>query len=518
MTASRSWLKGFVLTAPLFTWLLFSITTPISAGVLEAARYDYSTANRAPFASVEGGGLFTDDFARISEQGFGDRQNTWAWSMEWWNGYLYVGTNRAFRCVEAAAINVYAPGLVPYPPEDTEIECPAEWEDLSLQAEIWRYSPTTNVWQMVFRSPNNIEIPDHPGKFVAPDIGFRDMMVFTGSDGDEAMYVSGVTARDLYRDVAPLPRLLRSTDGVNWQPVPQEPGTVLGSLPIPNEGIRTLVTHDSRFFMVVSSLYGAGIVYESANPAEGNNSFRAITPSTMRVMEMASYNGYLYIGTRDTENGFAVLKADVSAGPPYQWQPIITEGAYHPEPQSGAVISMKVFEGDLYIGTDTPAEVIRIYADDTWDLLVGTARTTPDGAKAPLSGLTRGFGHPFNIHIWRMEEHEGWLYLGTNDASTTYRNSPDGAALRPKMGFDLFATQDGIAYRTLTRTGFANTFAPGSDTNIFHYGARTIVSTPFGLFVGSANDHYGLQIWRGGGAPTYAVHLPLITNPTSELR
>ena len=33
------------------------------------------------------------DFRRIAAGGFGDRHNSYAWSMAWYRGQLYVGTN-----------------------------------------------------------------------------------------------------------------------------------------------------------------------------------------------------------------------------------------------------------------------------------------------------------------------------------------------------------------------------------------------------------------------------------------
>src|SRR5688572_12722358 len=53
------------------------------------------------------------DFAEVAPQGFGDRQNSWAWSMAWFQGKLYVGTQRSFQCVYAAAIDLLYPA---YPP------------------------------------------------------------------------------------------------------------------------------------------------------------------------------------------------------------------------------------------------------------------------------------------------------------------------------------------------------------------------------------------------------------------
>ena len=38
--------------------------------------------------------LDVKDFAKIASCGFGDPHNSYAWSMEWFKGRLYVGTNR----------------------------------------------------------------------------------------------------------------------------------------------------------------------------------------------------------------------------------------------------------------------------------------------------------------------------------------------------------------------------------------------------------------------------------------
>src|SRR5579875_3839386 len=49
-------------------------------------------------------------FARIDKPGFGDPQNSFSWSMAWFGGKLYVGTNRDFLCVEKATAAYYNVG------------------------------------------------------------------------------------------------------------------------------------------------------------------------------------------------------------------------------------------------------------------------------------------------------------------------------------------------------------------------------------------------------------------------
>ncbi len=448
--------------------------------------------------------LLRNNFVQAAPQGFGDRQNSWAWSMIWWQGKLYVGTNRSLLCVQSAS-NAYAFPWIDYPPDDPDLECAAEPEDLELQAEIWRWTPETDTWERVYQSPNDIEIPDHPGKYVARDIGYRYMTLFTEADGTEALYVTGVSARSYIKGIPP-PRILRSTDGVTFEPIPQDPGTFLGDLDTLDEidmnSFRTLKVYKSRLYTNVGRFYGNGVLLEAENPAGGNDNFRQVSPPGMTVFEAAPYNGFLYVGTTDLQNGYSVLKTDATGEPPYSFTPVVTNGGYRTPRPSGSVLSMFVFKDRLYVGTDRPAELIRINPDDTWDLIVGTPRDTPDGRKESLSGMGDGFDYWLNWHMWRMAEYDGWLYLGTYDGSTTFHTvSWLEPVLRPHMGFDLYASQDGVHFTMITSTAF---------DDIFDCGVRTLESTPYGLFLGTANPYYGLQIWRGVPGEVYPVYLPLV--------
>ena len=116
----------------------------------------------------------------------------------------------------------------------------------SLAAEIWSYDPATQQWARVFVSPTDLfignDINGQPS-YTARDTGFRGMTVFTEPDGTQALYVGGVTSGSIYEKLPvfngsayPPPRLLRSTDGTNWAPVPQNPGTFMGNIGLPQPG------------------------------------------------------------------------------------------------------------------------------------------------------------------------------------------------------------------------------------------------------------------------------------------
>ena len=179
------------------------------------------------------GQLTATNFKKTAPSGFGDRNNSYPWSMKWFKGNLYVGTNRDFQCVENATLAYYYPIVIPLQAifADPDVPCPLNPANLDLRAEVWRYSPADAKWTRVYQS-------DYiPGTTLARDIGYRDMAIFTEADGTESLYLVGCTARE-FNPGAPPPRILRmtaETDPVTgktnevFQAVPQDPGTVLGS-------------------------------------------------------------------------------------------------------------------------------------------------------------------------------------------------------------------------------------------------------------------------------------------------
>ena len=433
----------------------------------------------------------TDDFVSVAPQGFGDRQNSWPWSMQWWNDYLYVGTNRAWHCAETASFHNLFPRSVEYPPNDPDIECPADPEDIPAQAEIWRWSPSTNVWQRVYQSPNDVLLPS--GKYTSRDIGFRGMTVYTESDGTEALYVTGVAAKfigfDGSRDMPP-PRILRTTDGVTWEAVPQNPGTGLGDFPW--SSLRNPFEDKGRLYVIGGFAQGSGVLLESADPSTGDDSYGVVSAWGMLASAGAPYNGQLYVASQSL-SGYKVFRTDNSASAPYTYTQVINRGGYLDRPNN-EILSMTEFGGRLYAGGNgvvfrgAAAELIRINPDDTWDVVVGDPPRLPTGWKFPLSGFTAGFGNEFNGHMWRLEPYEDNLFVGTFDSSTVYKDDPVvEPILRDLMGFDLWRTPDATEFYSVTTQGFGDKF---------NFGVRSLEATPYGLFVGAANYYYGLTIWR----------------------
>ncbi|MGH7046875.1 MAG: hypothetical protein ACREE2_10885 [Stellaceae bacterium] len=481
--------------------------------------------------------LRAGDFRQAAPRGFGDRDNSWPESMVWWRDHLYVGTSRETVCTsvfalwDAAALNLgldFADTYIPYPPADPDLSCAPDGADLSLQAEIWRWTPADNTWTRVFQSPlalNNpgpevgtLPVPPQvmwQGKKLPYDTTFRGLQPFTEPDGTQALYAFGVNSAIMWNGIdLPPPRILRSTDGVTFTPVPQNPGTFLGDLPFASDhsSFRSPVSFAGKLFVLSGAAEGYGALIGSADPAKGNNAWFLASPPGMQFYDIAVFDGWLYLGGFSVTQGYSVMKTRAQGTPPYQLITVVPNGAFLTPLPSESVVSMHVYRGRLYVGTATFTEVIRINPDDSWDLVVGAPRQVPlpNGGsewKYPLSGLDAGFGDTLNDHAWWMEDFDHDLYIGTYNASTGYRLDPTaGPLLLPHMGAQLYRSHDGgWYYSAVTTTGFATASDPYG--GIFDYGIRTMSKTPYGMFLGTTNDYYGLEIFRG------THHAPAVPRP-----
>src|SRR5262249_13508943 len=160
--------------------------------------------------------------------------------------------------------------------------------DLDLRAEIWQYTPETGMWKRVYQAPT-VPNPRAPGKVVGRDIGYRGMVVYTDSHGEQALYVGGVTSDEYIPELAEQypPRILRSFDGDSFTPFPTYPGLIHNTFgaqrPI---GFRAMTVFDNRLFVTASGgLGGDGVVLEVRDPSGPSPQWVQVTPNTMQVYE-----------------------------------------------------------------------------------------------------------------------------------------------------------------------------------------------------------------------------------------
>lgn len=451
-----------------------------------------------------GRGLARADFTRVARGGLGDGHNSFAHSMAWFQGKIYLGTTRSNLCmlrVQSAYIET--------PLEVWPVDCPDTMDGLyklDRRPQIWCFDPASGTWEMLYRAPM-LTLAD--GSEVPREIGYRSMEVFHGSATDEpALYVSTWAPGR-----APGGLILRCTDGKTFAPV-----TSYGVLDPPMSTTRSLTDFRGQLHFAPTAQRGQSggqqnmalaQIFASRTPEAGDwvavNESGFGDPGNLGIFSLAVANGQLYAGTLNTD-GLQIWATDGDGPPPYRWRKICDRGAGR-GPLNQAVACMTAFNGALYVGTGiqgggndrvnkigpAAAEILRVNADDSVDLIVGD----PDDAgvgREPLSGLRAGFGHFFNGYMWAMAEHDGWLYCGTYDWSVTLRWAKfDSAPKRVRQllqlvgpeqiiaaegGADLWRTADGENWLPVCRRGFGNSY---------NWGIRNLVSTPLGLFVGTAN-------------------------------
>jgi hypothetical protein len=446
-------------------------------------------------------GLRASDFTCIAANGFGDPQNSYAHSMAEFNGHVYVGTSRHILALLKLFPPADAASMDPWP-----VKVPQSVEQLDLRAQIWRRHAESRAWEPVHTSP---EIVGRNGRPVPRDLGYRGMAVFRGeSDPAPALYVSCLSS--VARGSGA--RILRSEDGATFEPV-GAPG--LGNPSVST--FRSLVAFDNHLYVAPAgegttwNVTRAPTILRSADPVRREWTQACPAgfgdPTNDGIFELEVFHDHLYAGTFNHSLGYQIWKTPATGEAPCRWTKVLERGGYRGSLNEMAM-SMCAFNGALYVGSGLqnggydrtyrigPAagELIRIHPDDTWDLVAGMARDTPQGRKSPLSGLGPGFDNFFNGYIWRMVVHDSWLYIGTFDWSVFLlyaqrrRMLPwlqkhvdeHGAReiVQQQGGFDLWRSRDGITWSPVTLNGFGNAY---------NYGVRTLLSSRHGLFVGTAN-------------------------------
>lgn len=459
-------------------------------------------------------GLTAADFHPVGVGGFGDGGNAYAHTMAWFDGRLFVGATRH----NLALLHMHAPPpLEPWP-----VPVPPDVYDLDLRGRILAFDPATGAARWALVAPM---VAGRDGRAVPRDIGFRGMAVVPAAAGRPAALYA--TTWSPARSQRP-PLLLRTVDGEGFEtvgPVGGDAGT---------STFRALVAHGDRLFCAPTgrrqgraNVAAGALVLESAGL--GTGPWRPAAPpgfgdpTNATVFELVVADGQLWAGTLNPTHGLELWRASLDREPRC-WTRVLVDGAYRGNLNEVAV-SLCPFRGALYVGTGiqgggmdrahdvgpAAAELLRVHPDGSFDLVMGETRRTPAGRRAPLSGLGPGFDDPFNGYLWRMAEHDGWLYASTyNWAVLTPYLPLDGvpadlgaalngrdvraAAARAAGGFQLWRSADGCSWAPVTLDGFGNPY---------NFGARSLVSTPHGLFVGTANPFGPRVAARSNGRWVY---------------
>jgi len=453
----------------------------------------------------------------VAVGGFGDGHNSYAYGYAWFQDHVYVGTNRDILVLAKTRLKYTVPTEV-WP---IDLPDPKAYRDPDPGGQIWRYNPRTDVWQRVYFSPivTGVDGADTP-----ISTGFRNLVVFQGkSDPAPALYTipsCGSTGLGVV--------MLRCADGQHFEQI-SDFGMGLTDRNI--TAFRSLVTFKGRLFMTPAGSRGGdpNVSYHAAilcsdDPVSGRwqvtNPSSFGDPANYGIYDMCVSGDWLYAGTMNIREGCQLWKTRAEGEPPFEWIKVFDRGADR-GPFNQGVVCLTAFQGDVYCGTGIQnggydrvnnigpgaAEIIRARPDDTWDIVVGDPRMTSQGFKIPISGYGAGFNNPFAGYMWRMCTHEGILYVGTYDGSAMFRFNgldprarrifdPDtmDAFMQARGGCELWRTHNGEHWEPVTRNGF------GSGYN---WGIRTLLSTPHGLFVGTANPFGPEVAVRGAGGWRY---------------
>lgn len=483
------------------------------------------------------------DFVRISEGGFGDPQNNYAWSVAEFNGDLYVGTGRNIPYFVAQAMKargvfpanwtlsfLTSPSGSPPPPLILPNHTPPSREDViawsnDMRGEIWSYHEGS--WSRVHQASTFIN-PSN-GYTYPEGIGYRAMATFSDKNGTEAIY-AGVGfgfGRVL---------ILQSTDGEHW--------VAINTSSIPSRDTRAMIAHNGKLYVGT----GEGI-FATDSPSPNEDTW--VRVADFQTASLASFNGYLYAGTGNPigpseTNGFEVWRSTKdSPESPDDWQKVVSGGAG--DAWNVLAGTMREFDGDLYVGsmnlpfgTGTEGvkgfDLVRVDTKDKWELMVGNYQpklpTDPRGP--PLSGWPSGYANPFNLYAWSIEEYHDDLYVGSFDIFSFARFIDEvpggyevlGSALAsieigeetgnfsdelerlrdmghenmeesqviPLIrvlanhfgGADLWRSSDGLHWVPVDLNGLG-------DPN--NYGLRIMEETGEGMIIGTANPFAGCQVW-----------------------
>ncbi len=362
-------------------------------------------------------------YPNLQANNLGGPENSYAWSMAWFNDQLYVGTNRMVFCTSAyggAVEQVCANSLVDLPLDGVSLPGP-QW-----RGEIWRYTPgngtsgldegLSGIWQRFYQSPS-WELPDGSiydllPTTVARDTGYRMMTTCDAGDGTPRLYVAtlGMPGNILFYAGNPNPSPVSTSregtytsdaviDAYFSSIIAGQPGDPF------DLGYRALTCFKGHLWASPAGTFGDPdvathpVVLMNPDPANGaawQQVLDVSDPSTGPkddtgqplanadnggIFQMEAIGNYLFLSVGNRSTGFELWRGDGSTcfdegvEPCPVWEKIIANGAGRPSESpdrttpANAGATLGVFGNDLYMGLGesgyapeglTAAELLRI--------------------------------------------------------------------------------------------------------------------------------------------------------------
>ena len=462
----------------------------------------------------------------------GDRENSYAWCMDTLGGYLYVGTSRN---VFAGMLMLSGTGA----PAKPEIPVPTD-----MRGRLYRMHLKDRTWEQHYVCP---DLSGGIGPMrVGLDSGYRMMKTFKAPGKAPILYLGSV---GLGLPGNPGACSLIAVDGLGGI------HRVFVQRARRNLSIRAIAEHDGALFWATDDMddngtpadfsddffKGPGLWFSSdplGDSLAGRLPYSKVEvpdwfgPDGAEILDMVSYNGWLYAFFLTFESGHAGFWCAKARreGDGWTWKLIVGDtekGALYPKgmgrDRNGGAVPF-VFQGDVYVGTMSGAafrmmngfgpmpppsdpieamgglggmQIYRFDEKDRWERVMPS-----ECIRSPfLVEILGGWINPLNLYIWRFGVVDGRLCAGTFDIGTGFDLLGWGTAepgslqdiliklgLRNPRGFDLWSSSEGRGWLPISRDGFGDKW---------NYGVRSFASDPStgDLYLGTANPFYGCQVW-----------------------
>lgn len=442
-----------------------------------------------------------------------DRQNSYAWAMEFHGGYLYVGSNRN---VIAGVLDMSSIPPGKFPPE---LPIPTDF-----RARIYRMKLSTGRWECAYISPAVYVKPTGEASSLPPqqpamgvDVGYRMMKTFRSRVSPPVLYIGG--SGDGYCRMLAVDSCLGCPKEVFHV---SSPGFI---------SIRAITEYNNQLFWA-SEVRGYPTIWCSNDPlyeVKKNPRCRFDKvevpcywfPDGAEIFDMISFNGWMYVffvPHGEGDHAFWCAKFR-KTGSTWEWDLIVGPkcfgGKYPPgmgRPYNAGTTPF-IFKNRVWVGTLNavafkvisgapidPEEIkddfvgSQIWAfdrEDCWERILPPSIITDP----KLETMINGFINPLNLYVWRFGAQGDRLYAGTFDSRTLVEmvapwfNYELPKDLWDPCGFDIYSTTDGIFWWPETVDGFGDKW---------NYGARTFITNPLtnDLYLGTANPFYGCQVWK----------------------
>jgi len=361
-------------------------------------------------------------------RGFGDNWNRYAWSMEEFDGHIYVGTwstNPDYPAIISALLS----GEIDLSGSGNILEGISFTQ--SQGGEIWRHDGGQN-WTQVYKADET-------------DTGFRKMVEYDGT-----LYAATANNQEGTN-------LYCSTDGTIWDEL--DGGPMANS---DNNSIRTMLVNNGLLYVGTENNVTGGELWSYNGSSWNQIGSSGAFGNDAAVAELAEFGGFLFVGTWDFTDTFSLYKVAE-----HDSSPIIFDVTPEVRALDGlnnlGVMRLIEYDNELYLGTVNYLDgfsLLRsstpwITGEESWDVIT-----------------TNGFDDPDNAYAWSMEVWDDTLYMGTFNTNLLNAFTPEPRA-------QLLYTQDGNNWETLVDDGFGSSFT---------YGVRTMMVSDDRLYIGTASN------------------------------